>query len=100
MKMTLALPALLVGTTLCSAAAPEAVDPKRLSDIVRTLASDEFEGRSPGTTGETKTVNFLVETFRGLGLEPGGERGGWTQEVPLMRTQRRVSISSRKYSGF
>ncbi len=51
------------------------------------LASDEFEGRAPGTAGETKTINYLVETFRGLGLEPGGANGSWTQEVPLLRTQ-------------
>jgi Zn-dependent M28 family amino/carboxypeptidase len=79
---------LLIGTSLFGAASVAAdVDPKRLSDIVRVLASDEFEGRSPGTQGETKTVNYLIETFRDLGLEPGGERGGWTQDVPLLRTQ-------------
>lgn len=77
----------LIGTPMLSAAAADAVEPKRLSEIVRVLASDEFEGRSPGTEGETKTVNYLVETFRSLGLEPGGERGGWTQDVPLLRTQ-------------
>src|SRR5687767_1777348 len=87
MKTTLALFAALIGAATFGTAASETVDPKRLSDIVRTLASEEFEGRSPGTAGETKTVNYLVETFRGLGLEPGGERGGWTQEVPLLRTQ-------------
>jgi Zn-dependent M28 family amino/carboxypeptidase len=82
------LRALLLGTTIFSAAAFAAdVDPKRLSDIVRVLASDEFEGRSPGTKGEDKTVDYLIETFRELGLEPGGERGGWTQDVPLLRTQ-------------
>src|SRR5688500_13477596 len=87
MKMTLALSVVLIATALSNTASSEAVEPKRLSEIVRVLASDEFEGRSPGTPGETKTVNYLVETFRTLGLEPGGERGGWTQEVPLLRTQ-------------
>lgn len=86
MKLTL-LAAALIGTVAFSGASSESVDPKRLSDIVRVLASDEFEGRSPGTPGETKTVNYLVETFRALGLEPGGEHGGWTQGVPLLRTQ-------------
>lgn len=87
MKMTLALSAVLIGTAAFSTASSESVDPKRMSEIVRVLASTEFQGRSPGTEGETKTVNYLVETFRSLGLEPGGERGGWTQEVPLLRTQ-------------
>lgn len=69
------------------AASPNPIDPGRLSDIVRTLASDEYEGRAPGTAGETKTVAYLTESFRALGLEPGGENGGWTQTVPIVRTQ-------------
>ncbi len=64
-----------------------AVDPERLSSITRMLASDAFEGRSPGSAGETRTVDYLVEQFKGLGLEPGGDKGGWTQIVPLLRTQ-------------
>jgi Zn-dependent M28 family amino/carboxypeptidase len=87
MKTTLVICAALIGITLFSDAWSDAIEPKRLSEIVRVLASDEFEGRSPGTAGETKTVNYLIETFRSLGLEPGGERGGWTQDVPLLRTQ-------------
>jgi Zn-dependent M28 family amino/carboxypeptidase len=87
MKTTFIVCAALIGTPIFSATAADAVEPRRLSEIVRVLASDEFEGRAPGTAGETKTVDYLVETFRGLGLEPGGERGGWTQDVPLLRTQ-------------
>lgn len=90
MKTTTAICAALLGlsgATLFDIAAAENVDPKRLSEIVRVLASDEFEGRSPGTPGETKTIDYLVDTFKKLGLEPGGERGGWTQDVPLLRTQ-------------
>src|SRR5258705_11739715 len=32
------------------------IDPKRLSDVVRTLAGADFEGRAPGSRGEAKTV--------------------------------------------
>lgn len=63
------------------------ISTERLSGITKVLASDEFEGRAPGTAGETKTVAYLVEQFRAAGLQPGGERGGWTQAVPLVRTQ-------------
>ena len=63
------------------------IDTERLSDIVKVMASDEFEGRAPGTAGETMTVAFLVEQFSELGLEPGGENGSWTQSVPLIHTQ-------------
>lgn len=64
-----------------------ATDPGRLSEIVKTLASDEFEGRAPGSPGETKTVDYLVAQFKALGLEPGGPKGSYVQETPLLKTQ-------------
>src|SRR5690349_791968 len=82
----------------CAASAVEPVAPpaatpapkisaERLSEITRVLASDEFEGRSMGGAGEEKTVAYLVEQFKAAGLEPGGENGGWTQTVPMIRTK-------------
>jgi Zn-dependent M28 family amino/carboxypeptidase len=63
------------------------IDPVRMSNMIRTLASDEFEGRAPGTAGEAKTIAYIAEQFRLAGLEPAGENGGWMQKVPLIRTQ-------------
>lgn len=63
------------------------IDSQRLSDIVKVLASDEFEGRAPGGPGEAKTIAFLVDQFQSLGLEPGGTDGTWTHAVPLIHTQ-------------
>jgi len=63
------------------------IDSAHISEIVKTLASDEFEGRAPGGPGEEKTVAYLVDRFKALGLAPGGENGGWTQAVPLVHTQ-------------
>lgn len=54
-----------------------------LSDI-RTLASDEFGGRAPGTEGEEKTIAYLTEQFSAIGLQPGNPNGTWIQEVPLV----------------
>jgi Zn-dependent M28 family amino/carboxypeptidase len=84
---SLACLATILAFQCAHSASPEPIDPKRLSDIVRTLASDELEGRAPGTAGETKTIAYLTESFRALGLQPGGENGGWTQAVPLVRMQ-------------
>ncbi len=53
---------------------------------VRTLAADEFEGRKPGTPGAEKTVNYLVERFRKLGLKPGNGES-YLQEVPMVQIQ-------------
>ena len=47
-------------------------DPHRLSQEVRTLSSDAFEGRGPATPGETKTVDYVVAQFKAAGLQPGG----------------------------
>jgi Zn-dependent M28 family amino/carboxypeptidase len=50
---------------------------------LRVLASDEFEGRKPGTPGEEKTVAYLVEQFRKLGLKPGNGES-YLQPVPMV----------------
>ena len=63
------------------------IETERLSAIVKTLASNEFEGRAPGTPGGKKTVKYLIEQFSALGLEPGGNKGSWTQTVPMIRTK-------------
>jgi Zn-dependent M28 family amino/carboxypeptidase len=54
-----------------------------LAEIER-LASDEFEGRAPGSPGEALTVAYLTEQFQALGLEPGNPDGSWVQNVPLV----------------
>ena len=78
-----------LGSLFTVAAAPPSahVDVQRMSDITRTLASDEFQGRAPGSPGEDKTIPYLIAQFKAAGLEPAGENGGWTQEVPLIHTQ-------------
>lgn len=63
------------------------IDASRLASIVKVLASEEFEGRAPGTPGGQKTIAYLKEQIASLGLKPGGEDGGWTQAVPLIHTQ-------------
>jgi Zn-dependent M28 family amino/carboxypeptidase len=50
----------------------------------RTLSSDEFQGRGPGTKGEDLTVAYLVEQFRKIGLKPGNTDGTFIQKVPLV----------------
>ena len=60
------------------------IDPTQLSATVKILASDAFQGRAPGGPGESTTVDYLVQRFKSLGLQPGGENGGWVQRVPLV----------------
>ena len=64
---------------------------QRLSNEVKTLSSDAFEGRGPATPAETKTIDYVVEQMKAAGLQPGGDlKDGkrlWTQAVPLLRTE-------------
>ncbi|MCI4569428.1 M28 family metallopeptidase [Lysobacter sp. CFH 32150] len=52
---------------------------------VKTLASDEFEGRAPGSAGEEKTVAYLEAQFKRLGLKPGNG-DSYFQTVPMTQT--------------
>lgn len=54
-----------------------------IANYLAPLSSDEFEGRKPFTPGETKTVNYLKEQFKALGLQPGNG-DSYFQEVPLV----------------
>ena len=51
---------------------------------IRTLASDAYEGRAPGTPGEDSTVAYLTAQFKSLGLAPGNPDGSYVQNVELV----------------
>jgi Zn-dependent M28 family amino/carboxypeptidase len=60
------------------------IDSGAVLEHIQTLASDEYEGRAPGTRGEELTVNYLIEQFKAVGAEPGNPDGSYTQPVPLI----------------
>lgn len=66
------------------ATAAQAIDADGLLGHIRVLSSDEFEGREPASPGEEKSVAYLVEQFKRLGLQPGNPDGTYVQEVPLV----------------
>jgi len=61
----------------------EAITPDGLLAHIKVLASDEFEGRAPGTKGEELSVKYISDEFKKIGLKPGNPDGTYTQEVPL-----------------
>ena len=65
-------------------AAIESITAEDMKNHIAVLASDEFLGRFPGTEGEEKTINYLAEQFRLVGLKPANG-DSWFQEVPLLR---------------
>ena len=69
-----------------------------LKRITRELSSDAFQGRAPVTEGETLTVNYLIREFQNAGLQPGN-RGSWTQDVPLVEISATNNPSLRITGG-
>jgi len=83
--LLLALLAPLGGCVTPAAAPPPPpqISAETLQRVTRTLSSDEYQGRAPGTEGETRTIAFLADEFRRAGLQPGNH-GSWYQDVPLV----------------
>jgi len=67
-----------------SLASVPAFSADRLMAHIRTLSSNEFQGRGPGTKGEELSVSYIQKQFRDIGLEPGNPDGSYLQEVPLV----------------
>src|SRR6202022_1549485 len=61
----------------------DVITPDGMLAHIKTLSSDEFEGRSPGTKGEELSVKYISDQFKEIGLKPGNPDGSYTQEVPL-----------------
>jgi Zn-dependent M28 family amino/carboxypeptidase len=84
----------LVAAAFCPAALPApaaepsfpAIDGSAVLEHTKVLASDAFEGRAPGTPGEERTVAYLIEHLRKIGLQPGNPDGSWVQRIPLVGT--------------
>ena len=54
-----------------------------MQQAIARLASDELEGRGPGTRAEDLTVTEIIARFKAAGLQPGNN-GQWFQEVPTV----------------
>ncbi len=85
MRTFTAAAALLAGLSLSFSAQAQdpTFDAARLSEHIRILSADDFEGRGIATPAEQKVIDYVSAQFAEAGLEPGGENGGWTQAVAL-----------------
>ena len=55
-----------------------------LASHIIMLASDSFQGRKPFTLGETRTLAYMENQFRAVGLEPGNG-SSFLQSVPMVQ---------------
>ena len=90
---------IVVATSLlaCAGPAPEPVDLLAVADTaaeaitadglrahIAELSSDEYQGRSPGSEGDTLTQDYLIEQMQAIGLEPGAADGSWRQVFDIV----------------
>jgi Zn-dependent M28 family amino/carboxypeptidase len=91
MKNLLSLVVLVLLMAGCQNDSEESLDKQTVNDItkeslmgpIEAMASDEFEGRGTGSSGQEKTVEYLVAQMKEYGLQGGMDDGSYVQDVPL-----------------
>jgi hypothetical protein len=84
-------------TTLCCAGQPvkitsavqlalDRVDTNTIRNHIAYLADDKLLGRLPGTPGYQAAVDYVTGQLRELGVDPGGDNGGYTQKLQLRKS--------------
>ncbi len=72
----------------CTPSAPTAgvdsISGERMLAAIKTLSSDEFEGRGPGSKGEQLTIDYIQKQFKDMGAKPGNPDGSYLQNVPFV----------------
>ena len=65
-------------------AALDVITAEGVMNHIKVIASDEFEGRAPGTHGEELSINYISDQFKKIGLAPGNTDGSYFQKVPVV----------------
>jgi Zn-dependent M28 family amino/carboxypeptidase len=85
LRLVTALLLALAGPAAAQPSAAPAPEPIFSADRFRAhvafLADDALEGRDTGSRGEAAAAAYVASQFMALGLRPGGENGGWYQQV-------------------
>jgi len=79
------LAALLIGAAPAGPSPATIESGNRIRGHIEFLADDLLEGRDTGSRGHALAAVYVASQFRSLGLAPGGERGGWYQQVPFRK---------------
>jgi len=94
----------LAGLMAAWPALPSMAAPKRdraleaqLRAHIEVLASDEFEGREPGTDGEGKTLGYLGRQWFEMGLVSGTNSPGGDWFVPVTLVAREPAASTIQF---
>ncbi|WP_207431783.1 M28 family peptidase [Sabulibacter ruber] len=63
----------------------KAVKPEAIKGHIQYLADDKLQGRLPGTPGYQMAVDYVVDQFKKLGVQPGGENSTYLQTVRIRK---------------
>lgn len=67
---------------------------------VNVIADDSMLGRNTPSRGLEMTANYVASHFKRLGLEPGGDSGGFIQRYPLGKAPPVTSPGSLGYDPY
>jgi hypothetical protein len=62
------------------------VDTLTVRNHIAYLADDKLKGRLPGTEGYQMAVDYVIEQFKNMGVQPGGDPGQFTQKLILRKS--------------
>lgn len=80
--------AVALGCAACARSVPvdsaaNLISASDLAAKIQAVSADSMEGRAPASVGEERTIAYLRDQFRAIGLEPGNG-DSYYQEVPLV----------------
>lgn len=80
------LPVAAIAQDTAPPAAPASLSPEAaaIKSHVMFLASDAMRGREAGSPEYDIAAEYVAAQFFAAGLKPGGDKGGYAQEVPLV----------------
>ena len=84
---------------VAGAASAQNFSAERISDNIRTISADDYQGRYPGTEGERMTLAWLQAQYEAMGLQPGGPDGQWLQPVEIKRYTPVAGSASASWTG-
>ena len=62
------------------------IDTLTIRNHIAYLADDKLKGRMPGTEGYQMAVDYVIDQFKKIGIEPGGDPAQYTQRLFLRKT--------------
>ena len=66
--------------------AMDRIDTNIIRSHIAYLADDKLKGRYPGTAGFQTAVDYVVEQYKKIGLQPAGDNNGFTQKLIIRKS--------------